>query len=120
MGDGGNDWSAGWPRTPNTMILEAGAVTRRSLARRFRVVHGDTGGLSRLTASSSSVAATVAPSARIEPATAWVGDPDDDPRDTQDCRYGRGLAVAESLAWRMMTGVPLAHAQERPRKEPLV
>jgi len=33
------------------------------------VVHADTGGLSRLTASSSSVAATVAPSVRIVPAT---------------------------------------------------
>jgi hypothetical protein len=34
------------------------------LARRVRVVHADTGGLSRLTASSSSVASTVAPSVR--------------------------------------------------------
>jgi hypothetical protein len=40
------------------------------LARRSRVVHADTGGFSRLTASSSSVAATVAPSMRIAPATA--------------------------------------------------
>ena len=41
-----------------------------SLARRSRVVHADAGGLSRLTASSSSFAATVAPSVRIVPATA--------------------------------------------------
>jgi hypothetical protein len=34
------------------------------------VVHADAGGLPRLTASSSSVAATVAPSVRIVPATA--------------------------------------------------
>ncbi|WP_433345259.1 gluconokinase [Microtetraspora malaysiensis] len=34
------------------------------------MVHADTGGLSRLTASSSSFAATVAPSVRISPATA--------------------------------------------------
>ena len=47
-----------------------GRVTRRSLVRRFRVVHADTGGLTRLIASSSSFAATVAPSVRIVPATA--------------------------------------------------
>lgn len=38
-----------------------------SLARRCRVVHADTGGFSRVSASSSSVAATVAPSVRIVP-----------------------------------------------------
>ena len=43
---------------------------RRSLVRRFRVVHADTGGRARLTASSSCFAATVAPSVRIVPATA--------------------------------------------------
>ena len=41
-----------------------------SLARRSRVVHERMRGLSRLTASSSSFAATVAPSVRIVPATA--------------------------------------------------
>jgi hypothetical protein len=45
-------------------------VARRFLVRRFRVVHADTGGLSWLTGSSSSFAATVAPSVRIAPATA--------------------------------------------------
>jgi hypothetical protein len=39
-------------------------------ARRFRVVQADTGGLSRLTASSSSFTATVGPSVRMVPATA--------------------------------------------------
>jgi hypothetical protein len=38
-----------------------------SLVRRFRVVHADAGGRSRLTASSSIVAATVTPSVRIVP-----------------------------------------------------
>ena len=52
-------WRVGWGGSP--------AV---SLVRRFRVVHADTGGLTRLIASSSSFAATVAPSVRIVLATA--------------------------------------------------
>ena len=46
-----------------------------SLVRRSRVVHADAGGLSPLTASSSSFAATAAPSVRIAPATALARAP---------------------------------------------
>lgn len=52
-------------RTP-----ELTRVPHSALARRSRVVDVDAGGLSRLAASMSSVAATVAPSVRIVPATA--------------------------------------------------
>ena len=52
------------------LAVRCGPAPGTSPARRSRVVHADTGGLSRLTASSSSVAATVAPSVRIAQATA--------------------------------------------------
>jgi hypothetical protein len=53
-----------------TWRVRGGGSPAVSLVRRFRVVHADTGGLTRLTASSSSFAATVAPSVRIVLATA--------------------------------------------------
>jgi len=51
-------------------LFEHAELAALSLARRSRMVHADAGGLSQLTASSSSVAATVAPSVRIVLATA--------------------------------------------------
>jgi hypothetical protein len=81
-----------WPKSGNNddpgRIPEAGVVVRRSLARRFRVVHAGTGGLSRLTASSSSFAATVAPSVRIVRATAVAR--------ARVCGVRTGLSAADS------------------------
>ncbi len=51
-------------------LFEHAELAALSLARRSHVVHAGIGGFSRLIASSSSVAATVAPSVRIVPATA--------------------------------------------------